>query len=158
MRSWIRAGLIGTGVYVLFTLLGWVIYFVPMETASVILYALCIPYLIIGLGVGLLAALWLNPPRTIQRAGASGALAGLLSIVVSSCIAFVLLAVFSVATGIPQRYNQQAALTGGSQWLSNPVMQIAIYACGAVICLVIFPLLGWLGGIIGHALGKKTGS
>jgi hypothetical protein len=155
MRTAVKAGAIGAGVYILFTLLGYVIYFVPLESVSAISYAFYALYTIIGFGIGLLAALWLPPPRIARRTGGVGALAGILAFVASSCIALILYVVFSLTTGIPQRYLERAALAGDTQWLANPVAQIALYACGGLVGLVIFGLLGWMGGIVGYALGKR---
>lgn len=155
MRAAIKAGLIGAGAYVLFTLLGYMIYFVPSESVSAISYALYAVYAIIGLGVGSLAIFWLPPPLTIRRTGGVGALAGILAFVVSSGIALILYALFSLATGIPQQYLERMALADDAQWLTNPATQVVFYVCGGVAGLIIFATLGWLGGVVGQAVTKK---
>ncbi|MFN3763882.1 MAG: hypothetical protein ACK4WK_11875 [Anaerolineae bacterium] len=74
MRPWLKAGLIGGGVLAVWAAISAL---APLVRGAVISFCACILVLMTHLGIGVLAAWWLKPPRTAKEGAKEGALAGL---------------------------------------------------------------------------------
>ena len=127
-KAGLKAGLIGLAVLLLSTV---ITQLVPMSIG--LTYAVCgINTLIYG-GIGVLAGLFLAPPRTPRQGAGAGAIAGLISALVNGVIGTVIMAV-RLARGMglqgvnPQQMQQ---LTEGGM---NPmVFAVPGLLCGAAI-------------------------
>jgi hypothetical protein len=77
VKPWLKAGIIGGMVAVFFTLLSRITYFLPQETSVLVSRFTPIPFLIIYIATGWLAASWIPGLPTLRQAGFAGLLAGL---------------------------------------------------------------------------------
>ncbi len=161
MRPWLKAGLIGGGVLSLLTVLSGVSTLLPAGVSNLVGCCACIAFLLAYLGVGVLAAYWLTPPRTAGEGAKEGALAGLVAGAIDGVVT-VVMALILGATGAYQQMLSQmppeavdaleqmglAGLfsTGGS----------ALGACLGSICGILWAVaMGALGGVVLAALKRE---
>jgi len=127
-KAGLKAGLIGTAVLLATTLLNQVL---PISGALV--YVLCGVNMLIYAGIGVLAGLFLAPPRTTGAGAGAGAIAGLISGTISGVVGLVIATVqLSRGMGIPGLDPQQMQqLTAGG--MDPRVFLIPGTICGMAI-------------------------
>jgi membrane associated rhomboid family serine protease len=87
-KAGLKAGLIGTAIMLIWTVIG---RFVPM-TGALVWVSLGINVLIYT-GVGVMAGLFLTPPRTPGKGAGAGAIAGLIGGVVSGLVGVIIMTI-----------------------------------------------------------------
>lgn len=102
MQSVLKAGGLGAVVLIVLNLLG----LIPCVSCITFLLSL-----VVFVGVGVLAANWMPPPRTAGSGASNGAVAGVLAALVAGVINIVILAAYG-------------AITGGSQLSQIPPDQL----------------------------------
>lgn len=161
MSSSLKAGLIGAGVAIVFSLLS----LVPCLGCIASLLAL-----VLYVGVGVLAAYWMEPPRDVGRAAGAGAVAGLITALVGGLTTVVINAFrFSVggAGATLQRQLRQLPPQLLEQWrdlgidprvLARPGWAVGSSAVCCGLGMVLAAALGAAGGAIYVSLSKGGGA
>ena len=147
MSPWLKAGLVGAGVLVVLDLVG----LIPCVGCVTLLLGV-----VAYLGIGMLAAYWMPPPRVAGTGAGQGALAAVLAALigglVNTIIATIQLAVADTAaimSQIPAESIQQLEEMGMDPSLLVGPGAGAMY--GSVCCLVglvLAAILGAVGGAI----------
>ncbi len=152
MRSWIKAGLIGGALLALLTLAGYLSTFVPEDMVAALSCCLCIPQLLIYVGVGVLATHWSIEPITVEEGAKEGALAGLVAGGVQSVVT-VIASVVALLTGLTaQQVAQLPPETFEGMGLTPQQLDqlVAGSTLFGTFCGVLFTLLfAIIGGVIG---------
>jgi hypothetical protein len=157
MSSSLKAGLIGAGVAILFSLLS----LVPCLGCITSILAL-----VLYVGVGVLAAIWMEPPRDAGKAAGLGAVAGLITAMGGGLITIVVNALrFSVGSGQamlerqlrqlpPQLLEQWRDLGLDPRVLARPgwIVGSSVVCCG--LGMLLAAGLGAAGGAIYVSLSK----
>jgi len=147
-KAGLKAGLVGAGVAVVLSLLG----LLPCLGCIAVFLGL-LSYV----GVGMLAAYWLEPPRTTGDGAGAGAIAGLIAAVVGGVVNMILGAIqFTLLGGprammsqFPPDVLEQLRVTGIDPRIFASMG--GVLATGAICCsvgLVLAVLLGAVGGAI----------
>lgn len=147
MTGWLKAGLIGAGVLVVLNLLG-LIRFVS---------CLVIPLTLLAyVGIGVLAASYMPPPRAAGSAAGQGALAAIVASVIGGIVQWILTAVQAstvnvadVISQLPPETLQQLEQAGidPATLFGGGVAALAGFICCSVGVLVAVAL-GAVGGAI----------
>jgi len=161
MRSWLKAGLIGGAILIVLDLLG-LIGLVAPAVGQAINCCVAILFFVTYLGTGVLAALWLVPPRTAGEGAQAGVLAGLLAGGIDTVFTVLENLVLSL-TGLAQRYYleqlpREAIRMLGRMRLSqffSPGGIVAASLCGSICGLVVAAVLGAIGGAVLAALKQE---
>jgi len=141
-KAGLRAGLIGTGVMLVWTVMG---RFLPLSGAmvwvssgvSLLLYA----------GVGVLAGLQLAPPRTPGKGAGAGAIAGLMSGLIAGAVGVGILVVqISSGGSVPGMNPQQMQQI--QQMNDAGALPVWIFIPSAVCVMAIGSGLAAIGGAI----------
>lgn len=154
MRPWLKAGLIGGGVLSLLTIITYLGDLLPQGISTIISCCLCLPILLVYPGTGVLAALWLSPPRTAGAGAREGALAGVVAGVIDGLITVIM----GGAIG-PRMYQQafqqlppeslQALQEMGLMNFFTSTAGLAVLAgCGGIIGILWAVAWGAAGGAI----------
>ncbi len=154
MSPWLKAGLVGGAVIVVLNLLG----LIP----CVGLVA-CGLELLVYIGIGVLAAYWLLPPRLPGPAAGQGALAAVVAALIGGVVNTIILLVQAAVRGpgwimsqIPPETLSQLEQAGADPNMLNTFAGPAGAALGGSICclggLIIAAVLGAIGGAIYAAL------
>jgi hypothetical protein len=123
-KAGLKAGLIGVAVLLVTTLINQVL---PMSGGMV--YALCGVNMLIYVGIGVLAGLFLAAPRAAGTGAGAGAIAGLISGMVSGVVGYIILAVrMARGMGMPGVDPQQM------QQLVDSGMDPMLLAIPGAIC------------------------
>ncbi|MCP4543234.1 MAG: hypothetical protein GY832_39475 [Chloroflexi bacterium] len=143
-KAGLKAGVIGMVILVVMTLLN---QFVLLKIAQAFSWISCGINLLVYVGMGVLAGLFLVPPRTPNQGAGAGAIAGLVSGVISSAVGVALLFA-QVASGqpIPGVDPQQMQLLAESG--VDPAILVVLGSIGAVCSLAIGIGLAAIGGAI----------
>jgi hypothetical protein len=128
-KAVLKGGLIGAAVMVVITLLNQFV----IGAAGVLVYVMCGVSLVLYLGIGIMAAWFLDPERTAGKGAAAGALAGLISIGISSTLGMTISLIRLSQTGIipgttPEVMEQLAQLN-----IQPSMMLIPGAICGLLI-------------------------
>lgn len=147
MSPWLKAGLVGAGVLVVLDLVG----LIPFVGCVTLLLGI-----VAYLGIGMLAAYWMPPPRMAGSGAGQGALAAVLAAliggVVSTIIATIQFAVADTAaimSQVPADSLQQLEEVGIDPSLLIGPGAGAMY--GSVCCLIgliLAAILGAVGGAV----------
>ena len=79
MKPWVKAGIAGGVLQILFTLPILLFYLLPLGAGALFLLCVCFFFFLTYPVPGILAAYWTQPPRTTSQAVTTGALSGLLA-------------------------------------------------------------------------------
>jgi hypothetical protein len=143
-KAGLKAGLIGMVILVVMTLLN---QFVLLPISQVFTWISCGINLLIYVGIGVLAAFFLVPPRAPGQGAGAGAIAGLISGVVSSAVGVaILFAQMASGQGIPGVDPQQMQQLTESGM--DPAILVASGSIGALCGLAIGIGLTAIGGAI----------
>jgi hypothetical protein len=147
MSPWVKAGLVGAAVLIVLDLVG----LIPCVGCVTLLLGI-----VAYLGIGILAAYWMPPPRTAGSGAGQGALAAVLAAfiggLVNTIIATIQMALVDTAaitSQMPAESLQQLEELGMD--LSTFVGPGAGVAYGSVCCLIgliLAAILGAVGGAI----------
>lgn len=161
MRPWLKAGLTGSIVLSVLTLSTTLMYLVPLEIGAIVGSCACLPFFLVYPAIGVLAALWMPPPRSAGQGAQAGALAGLVAGVVDGIVTVVWMLVL-VLLGISQRYLAQfspamlySLKKSGMYFLFTPSGLMATALCNAVIFIAWAAVFGALGGAIYAAIKRE---
>ena len=147
MSSWVKAGLVGAAVLVVLNLVG----LIPCVGCVTLLLGI-----VAYLGIGMLAAYWMPPPRMAGQGAGQGAMAAVLAAliggVVNTIIAAIQLAVADTAaimSQIPQESLQQLEELGmDPSALVGPGAGLMYGGVCCLIGLILAAILGAVGGAI----------
>jgi len=106
MRPWLKAGLVGSVVLSVLTVLTTLMYVLPPEAGAIAGCCVCLPFFLVYPAIGVLAAFWTPPPRSAGQGARAGALAGLVAGVVDGVVTVVWM-LGLVLLGISERYLAQ---------------------------------------------------
>ena len=153
VKPWLKAGIIGGMVAVFFTLISRIAYFLPQETSALVGRFTPIPFLIIYIATGWLAASWIPGLPTLRQAGLAGILAGLALGIVDETVSM-LADLFFLLSGTAGQYFQFPPSP-------NRTIQMGVYILFLVVWrvgwLTIAIILGGVGGWI-YAMRAKLKS
>lgn len=107
MKPWIKAGLIGGGLQIIFTVLSFATIYLPLGIGGAISLLTCCLFFFLYPLPGILEAHWSHESRGEGKIIFAGALAGLLATGVDGIVAFLLMFLVSATGGI-DRYLQTA--------------------------------------------------
>lgn len=127
-KAGLKAGLIGVVVLLVMTAINNL-----LPIAGNVVYVLCCISMLIYVGIGVLAGLFLAPPRTPGKGAGAGAIAGLISGAINGVVGFIIISVrMAQGLGYPgldaQQMQQLNELGMNPQLLAIPGA-----LCGAVI-------------------------
>jgi hypothetical protein len=161
MKLWIKAGVLGGVLQIIFTLPILLFYALPVGIGSLFSLCVCCFFFLIYPVPGILVAHWLPAPRETGQIVRSGALAGLLATGIDS-LATLLLVLGLSLTGITERYierimpNAMEILqqSGMEFWFSTggQLLQTSFYLIFHIITGI---LLSILGGVIYTGIRKE---
>lgn len=161
MKPWVRAGIAGGILQVIFTLPILLMYFLPLGIGMLFALCICGLFFLLYPVPGILSVHWSPAPRHAGQAAGAGALAGLLATGIDSIVTLLLSVVLAV-TGINGRYMEQMIpnateilrQTGMEFWISNTgqVLQTGISLIFHIITGVILSVFG---AIIYAAIKKE---
>lgn len=120
MKPWLKAGLIGGGMQVLFTLPALGMFYLPVNSGMILALCFSCLFLLSYPLPGILGAHWLPVPRTVSQGAVAGLLAGILAGIVDGVVT--LFATYlMMATGAFERYINQIlpgsmGMFQGSEW------------------------------------------
>ena len=146
MQAVLKAGGIGAVVVIVLNLFG----LIPCVG--------CITFILVLLayvGVGILAALWMTPPRTAGSGATNGAVAAVVTALIAGLINIVVLAIYGAVTGASQLAQlppeQLQLLTEAG---IDPTMLVGPMASAGVgaFCCTIYLFIGAALGAIGGAI------
>jgi hypothetical protein len=150
MQAVLKAGGIGAGVLILLNVL------------SLIPCVACITFiltLLVYIGVGILAALWMAPPRTAGSGASNGAMAAAVAALIGGLVNIVIMAIYSGVTGASQLSQVspdqlQILIDAGI----NPEMLVGPLAAAGVgtFCCITYLFIGAALGAIGGAIWGNT--
>jgi hypothetical protein len=128
-KAVLKAGGIGALVLIGVTLINQFV----INTAGALVYVMCGVSLLLYLGIGIMAAWFLDPERTAGKGAAAGALAGLISVVISSALGLTISLTRISQTGAipgttPEQMEQLAQLN-----LNPSLLIIPGAICGLLI-------------------------
>jgi hypothetical protein len=158
MSSSLKAGLIGAAVAVVFSLLS----LVPCLGCITVILGL-----VLYVGVGVLAAYWMEPPRDVGRGAGSGAVAGLITAFAGGFTTIIVNAVrFTVGGGEATLRRQFRQLPPEilEQWrdlgldpgmLANPAWAVGTSALCCGLGMLLAAALGAAGGAILVSIRKE---
>ena len=150
MQAVLKAGGIGAAVVILLNLLG----LIPCVS--------CITFILVILayvGVGILAALWMKPPRTAGSGATNGAIAAVVTAFIAGLINIGVLAIYAGITGASQLSQlppeQLQILTDAG---IDPTMLVGPLASAGVgaFCCTIYLFIGAALGAVGGAIWGIT--
>ena len=146
MQAVLKAGGIGAAVVIVLNLFG----LIPCVG--------CITFILVLLayiGVGVLAALWMTPPRTAGSGATNGAVAAVVAALIAGLINIVVMAIYAAVTGASQLAQlppeQLQLLTEAGidpTMLVGPIASVGVGAACCTIFLFISAALGAIGGAI----------
>jgi hypothetical protein len=144
-KAGLKAGLIGTAVMVVWTVIG---RFLP--ASGVLMWVSSGVSLLLYAGIGVLAGFFLSPPRKPGKGAGAGALAGLVSGVIAGAVGTVILAVQMAGGGDipglnPQQMQQMRQLIEGGM---DPGTFALLALPGVVCVMAIGAGLAAIGGAI----------
>ena len=156
MKKALLAGLIGGIVGSLLTLPAFLIYLLPIELGLTITLCACIPYMLLYPGVGVLAAYWLTPPRSLQQGAIAGTLAGSVAFFIDGVFTFIVALLF-VLSGVYEQsmldlFPNSWLYTPGLELLTSPTGMLIITFSTVIFNIVIGTLMGALGGLVYAAM------
>jgi len=146
MQAVLKAGGIGAAVVIVLNLFG----LIPCVG--------CITFILVLLayiGVGVLAALWMTPPRTAGSGATNGAVAAVIAALIAGLINIVVMAIYAAVTGASQLAQlppeQLQLLTEAGidpTMLVGPIASVGVGSVCCTIFLFISAALGAIGGAI----------
>ena len=146
MQAVLKAGGIGAGVVIVLNLLG----LIPCVG--------CITFILVLLtyiGVGVLAARWMTPPRTSGSGATNGAIAAVVTALIAGMVNIFVMAIYSAITGASQlsqiptdQLDVLMEMGIDPAMFVGPVAAIGFGAVCCTIFLVIAAALGAVGGAI----------
>jgi len=146
----LKAGGIGAGVIILLNLFG----LIPCVG--------CITFILVLLayvGIGVLAALWMTPPRTAGSGATNGAIAAVVTALIAGFINIIVMAIYSSITGASQLSQVppeqlQILMDAGI----DPAMLVGPLAAAGVgvLCCTAYLFIGAALGAIGGAIWGNT--
>jgi hypothetical protein len=147
MSPWLKAGLVGAGVLVVLDLVG-LIPFIGCVTLllSIVAY----------LGIGMLAAYWMPPPRMAGSGAGQGALAAVLAALIGGAVSTIIAVIqFAVAdtaailSQVPAESLQQLEEMGiDPSFLVGPGAGAMYGSVCCLIGLILAAILGAVGGAV----------
>lgn len=147
VKAGLKAGLIGAAVLVVSVVISRL-----LRVSGTLMYANCALNSVLYLATGILAGLYVMPPRTTGKGAGAGAIAGLVSGGISSAVSSAILVVqMSGGGGIPGLSPQQMQQLADSGLDPNTLTGIGI-VCGLTGGLAIAAALAAAGGTILSAL------
>lgn len=142
-KAGLKAGLIGVAILMVTTLINQVL---PMSGGLV--YALCGVNMLIYVGIGVLAGLFMAPPRTAGKGAGAGALAGLISGAVSGVVGYAIIAIrMARGLGMPGLDPQQM-----QQLIDSGMDPMLLAVPGAICGVAIGSGMAAIGGAILSAI------
>ena len=160
MQSWLKAGLLGGLVLSVLTLSNTLIYVLPQAPGAVISCCLSLVFFLVYPAIGVLAAYWLKPPRTLGQGAKAGALAGLAAGLIDGIVS-VLWTIVMALLGLSQQYFNELPVESlrllrqmGMEWLLGPGGMALMSCCGGLIGVVWAVGFGALGGTIFAAIKR----
>jgi hypothetical protein len=150
MQAILKAGGIGAAVIIVLNLFG----LIPCVG--------CITFILVLLayaGVGVLAALWMKPPRTAGSGATNGAIAAVVAALIAGLINIFVMAIYSGITGASQLSQVppeqlQVLIDAGI----DPAMLVGPLAAAGIgaFCCTIYLFIGAALGAIGVAIWGNT--
>jgi len=135
-KAGVKAGLIGVAVMLVLTLLNQVL---PLSGGLV--YVMCGVSTLAYVGIGILAGVFLAPPRSASNGARAGVIAGLISGVINSVIGYVILTI-RLARGLGMPGVDPAQL----QLLTEAGYNLQVFAIPGMVC-------GFAIGAVAAAIG-----
>jgi hypothetical protein len=147
VKAGLKAGLIGAAVLVVSVVISRL-----LRVSGALMYANCALNSVLYIATGILAGLYVMPPRTTGKGAGAGAIAGLISGGISSAVSSAILVVqTSAGGGIPGLSPQQMQQLAESGLSPSTFTGIGI-VCGLAGGLAIGAALAAAGGTILSAL------
>jgi hypothetical protein len=161
MKPWLKAGLIGGAVQVLFTLPVSLIFVMPLGIGMAFVLCLSCLFLLSLPLPGILAAHWLPEPRTIGQGALVGTWAGLVAGAIDSIFTLVITYIF-VVTGLYDSYMNKilpgagAILHQGQQAFFFSTAGIMLQMAISLVFSVIFAVaISVVAGLLYVVIRKK---
>jgi hypothetical protein len=161
MPAWLIAGLLGSIVLGALTLLSTAIFLVPPEAGIALGYGMCFTFLFVYPGIGVLAALWTQPLRSVGRGMQVGALAGLVAGLLDAMLSVGWMLAIALL-GLSERYLGRLSSSAvgslednGLSLLFSPGGLIAAGLCNSSVLILWAAVLGALGGAMCAAATTK---
>jgi hypothetical protein len=140
-KAGLKAGLIGTAIMLVITFLNQFVVLPMSQGSQVIVFAVCGLNLVIYAGIGVLAGLFLAPPRTAGKGAQAGAIAGLISGVISVVVGIAIMGIRMASGGdIPGVTPEQMQQMAESGMNAGTIMLIS----------------GTFGAVCGMSIGAGT--
>jgi hypothetical protein len=165
MKAWIKAGLVGAVLEILFTLPTVLIFVAPEMIGNIATCCTGVVFLLVLPLVGILTTIWLQKPATTKSILVQSALAGLLASIIDGVFTVALMAAMSISgltigyieRSIPDAFSRAKTNTLFQFYLSLPGQVISTSVC-AIVNILIATGLSMLGAVIYAAIvRKKTG-
>ena len=161
MKPWVKAGVVGGILQVIFTLPIMLIYFLPLGVGSLLAVCVCSFFFLLYPVPGILGLHWTPSPRNTSQGATVGALAGLLATGIDS-IATLLLVLATSLLGLNERYIEQIMPNamdvirqqGMEFWFSTGGMLLQT-AISLIFHIITGVILSILGGVIYVAIKKE---
>jgi len=138
----LKAGLIGLAIMLVMSLLN---HLLPIAENAVLMLGICGIDLAIYAGVGVLAGIFLAPPRAPGKGSGAGAIAGLISGIIVGAVGSIMVAT-GVSSVLSSPHMQQAIEQGLDPMLTiaigavcNPLIGAGIAAIGGAILAAVKP-------------------
>ncbi len=153
MKPWIKAGLVGAALEIVFTLPVILVFIAPEMIGNITTCCTSIAYLLVLPSVGVLTGIWLQKPATTKSVVVQSALAGLLASIIDGIFTVALTIVISISglmTGYLERTLSPSFLrqvdtnASLSFYLSLPGQVISTAVCdiGAIIIATALSVIG----------------
>jgi hypothetical protein len=147
MSPWLKAGLVGAGVLVVLDLVG----LIPCVACVTLLLGI-----VAYLGIGMLAAYWMPPPRVAGTGAGQGALAAVLAALIGGSINTIIFTIqmavadtAAIMSQIPAESLQQLEELGiDPSALVGPGAGVAYGSVCCLVGLILAAILGAVGGAI----------
>jgi hypothetical protein len=141
-KAGLKAGLIGLAIMLVMSLVN---HLLPIAGNTVLMLAICGIDLAIYAGIGVLAGIFLPPPRSPGKGAGAGAIAGLIGGIVVGVVGFIMV-VTGVST-IPSSPQMQQAIEPGLDPMTtvavgavcNPLLGAGLAATGGAILAAVKP-------------------
>lgn len=162
MKPWIKAGLIGGGLQIIFTVPSFAAIYLPLGIGGTISLLTCCLFFFLYPLPGILEAHWSRDSRGEGKIIFAGALAGLLATSIDGVVAFLLMFLVSVTGGIDQYL--QAAMPNemeliersGMGFLFSTGSLLAQTAVGLLFHIFSGVVVGALAGLVYSGVKNKN--
>jgi hypothetical protein len=141
-KAGLKAGLIGLTIMLVMSLVN---HLLPIAENTMLILAICGIDLAIYAGVGVLAGIFLAPPRSPGKGAGAGAIAGLISGIIVGVVGFIMV-VTGVSTILSSPQMQQAIEPGLDPMtivvigaVCNPLLGAGVAAIGGAILAAVRP-------------------